>query len=116
MRQTRKIRTRPGDRFMHLRLLLDKLALASDAVLARRFSSIVRTSERACALCSSCGPARRIAVSAGKRDWRRVHHSPWFWVGAAMFMAAILTYVFSEDLSLRPQRHAWLEIGPDRIF
>jgi hypothetical protein len=25
-----------------------------------------------------------------------------FWVGAAMFMIAILTYVFSEDLSLRP--------------
>ena len=40
-----------------------------------------------------------------KRDWRRVHHSPWFWVGVVMFMAAILTYVFSEDLSLRPKRH-----------
>jgi hypothetical protein len=40
---------------------------------------------------------------ASGRDWRRVHHSPWFWVGAAMFMAAILTYVFSEDLSLRPR-------------
>jgi len=39
------------------------------------------------------------------RPWRRVHHSPWFWVGAAMFLAAILTYVFSEDLSLRPRLH-----------
>jgi len=37
------------------------------------------------------------------RDWRRIHHSPWFWVGAAMFMIAILTYVFSEDLSQRPR-------------
>jgi hypothetical protein len=34
-----------------------------------------------------------------------VHHSPWFWVGVAMFLIAILTYVFSEDLSLRPRRH-----------
>jgi hypothetical protein len=53
---------------------------------------------------------------ARKRDWRRVHHSPWFWVGVAMFMAAILTYVFSEDLSLRPRRHVGLETGPDRIL
>jgi hypothetical protein len=43
------------------------------------------------------------------RDWRRVHHSPWFWVGVAMFLAAILTYVFSEDLSLRPRRHGPVE-------
>jgi hypothetical protein len=53
---------------------------------------------------------------ARKRDWRRVHHSPWFWVGVAMFMAAILTYVFSEDLSLRPRRHVGLVTGPDRIL
>jgi hypothetical protein len=26
-----------------------------------------------------------------------------FWVGVAMFLTAILTYVFSEDLSLRPR-------------
>jgi hypothetical protein len=37
------------------------------------------------------------------------HHSPWFWVGAAMFMIAILTYVFSEDLSLRPRLHGTAE-------
>jgi hypothetical protein len=40
-----------------------------------------------------------------KRDWWRVHHSPLFWVGVAMFLAAIMTYVFSEDLSLRPRLH-----------
>jgi len=40
-----------------------------------------------------------------KRDWRHIHHSPLFWVGAAMFLTAILTYVFSEDLSLRPRFH-----------
>jgi hypothetical protein len=28
-----------------------------------------------------------------------------FWVGVAMFLMAILTYVFSEDLSLRPRLH-----------
>ncbi|MFZ2105140.1 MAG: hypothetical protein WAV18_07100 [Roseiarcus sp.] len=42
---------------------------------------------------------------AEKRDWRRIHHSPLFWVGVAMFLTAILTYVFSEDLSLRPRLH-----------
>jgi hypothetical protein len=36
---------------------------------------------------------------------RPIHHSPWFWLGVAMFMTAILTYVFSEDLSLRPRLH-----------
>jgi hypothetical protein len=47
-----------------------------------------------------------------RRNWRRAHHSPWFWVGAAMFVVAILTYVFSEDLSLRPRRHAERETRP----
>jgi hypothetical protein len=53
---------------------------------------------------------------APKRDWRRVHHSPWFWVGVAMFMAAILTYVFSEDLSLRPRPHGTAQAAPDRAL
>lgn len=44
-------------------------------------------------------------VERPRRDWRHVHHSPWFWVGVAMFLTAILTYVFSEDLSLRPRLH-----------
>ena len=48
-------------------------------------------------------------AAAPRRDWRRVHHSPWFWVGATMFLAAILTYVFSEDLSLRPRLHGSAE-------
>jgi hypothetical protein len=34
---------------------------------------------------------------------RPIHDSPWFWVGVVMFLAASLTYVFSEDLSLRPR-------------
>jgi hypothetical protein len=44
-----------------------------------------------------------------KRDWRRIHHSPLFRVGVAMFLTAIVTYVFSEDLSLRPRLH-----GPEQ--
>ena len=51
------------------------------------------------------------AAKATRRDWRRVHHSPYFWVGAAMFLTAILTYVFSEDLSLRPRPHGAEPIG-----
>jgi len=51
---------------------------------------------------------------APRRDWRHVHHSPWFWIGVAMFMAAILTYVFSEDLSLTPRRHGSLETDSHR--
>ena len=33
---------------------------------------------------------------------RRMHHSPLFWVGAVLFLAAIAIYVFSDDLSWRP--------------
>jgi hypothetical protein len=38
-----------------------------------------------------------------RRDWRRIHHSPLFWVGALMFLTAIAIYVLSEDLSWRPR-------------
>ena len=48
---------------------------------------------------------------APTRDWRHVHHSPWFWVGVAMFLAAIMTYVLSEDLSLRPRRAGAVQNG-----
>ena len=60
---------------------------------------------------SAHAPAR-----PSRRDWRTVHHSPWFWVGAALFMAAILTYVFSEDLSLRPRLGRSPQVGPDRFI
>jgi len=36
-------------------------------------------------------------------DWRRPHHSPLFWVGAALFLVAISIYLWSEDLSWRPR-------------
>jgi hypothetical protein len=37
-------------------------------------------------------------------DLRRIHHSPLFWVGAVLFLAAIAIYVFSDDLSWRPSQ------------
>jgi len=36
-------------------------------------------------------------------EFRRIHHSPLFWVGAVLFLAAIAIYVFSDDLSWRPR-------------
>jgi hypothetical protein len=47
------------------------------------------------------GHAPRPAVR--QRDWRRIHHSPWFWVGVVLFLAAIAIYVWSDDLSWRPR-------------
>lgn len=40
-----------------------------------------------------------------QRDWRRIHHSPLFWVGFVLFAVAIAVYVLSEDLSWRPHLH-----------
>jgi hypothetical protein len=36
------------------------------------------------------------------RDWRRIHHSPMFWIGVVLCLAAIMIYVLSDDLSWRP--------------
>lgn len=41
---------------------------------------------------------------ATERDWRKVHHSPIFWVGVAMCLLAIMIYVLSDDLSWVPGR------------
>jgi hypothetical protein len=43
--------------------------------------------------------------SVRRYDWRRIHHSPLFWVGFSLFLAAITIYVFSDDLSLWPGVH-----------
>jgi hypothetical protein len=48
--------------------------------------------------------------AVSRRDWKRVHHSPLFWVGALLFLAAISIYVLSDDLSWRPSDAA--TIGP----
>jgi hypothetical protein len=36
------------------------------------------------------------------RDWRRIHHSPVFWIGLVLCLAAIAIYVLSDDLAWRP--------------
>jgi hypothetical protein len=41
----------------------------------------------------------------GGRDWRRMHHSPLFWLCLLLCLAAIATYVLTDDLSWRPQIH-----------
>jgi len=40
-----------------------------------------------------------------RRDWKRIHHSPLFWLASFLFLAAAAVYVFSEDLSWRPRVH-----------
>jgi hypothetical protein len=40
--------------------------------------------------------------AARPRDWRRIHHSPLFWVGVVLCLAAIAIYLWSDDLSWRP--------------
>jgi hypothetical protein len=49
--------------------------------------------------------------AASRRDWRKVHHSPWFWVGVVMFLAAITIYVLTDDLSIHPRSHGASEQG-----
>ncbi|MGC1578732.1 MAG: hypothetical protein WA813_21895 [Beijerinckiaceae bacterium] len=43
------------------------------------------------------------AREARRRDWTRIHHSPLFWVGVFLCLAAIAVYVLSDDLSLTPR-------------
>jgi len=38
-------------------------------------------------------------ASVHRRDWGRIHHSPLFWIGFILFLAAIAIYVLSGDLS-----------------
>jgi len=39
----------------------------------------------------------RYAPAAEGRDWRRIHHSPVFWFGIVLCLAAIIIYVWSDD-------------------
>ncbi|MCW2282280.1 hypothetical protein M2323_000213 [Rhodoblastus acidophilus] len=36
-------------------------------------------------------------------DWQKPHHSPLFWIGVALFLAALAVYLWSQDLSTVPQ-------------
>jgi hypothetical protein len=40
-----------------------------------------------------------------RHNWKRIHHSPLFWFGFCLFLIAIAVYVYSDDLSWRPQIH-----------
>jgi hypothetical protein len=40
--------------------------------------------------------------SKSKREGRPIHHSPVFWIGLVMCLAAIAIYLWSDDLSWRP--------------
>lgn len=43
-------------------------------------------------------------MSNGKRGRAKpVHHSPIFWIGVVLFLAAITVYVLTDDLSWRPR-------------
>jgi hypothetical protein len=35
--------------------------------------------------------------------WKRIHHHWYFWVAMLLMLAAIVNYIMSEDLSLRPR-------------
>lgn len=37
-----------------------------------------------------------------ERASRPIHHTPMFWIGIAMCLAAIAIYLWSDDLSWRP--------------
>jgi len=41
-------------------------------------------------------------IAVGQRNWRNIHHSPLFWIGVFLFLAASAIYVLSDNLSLRP--------------
>ncbi|SDR68577.1 hypothetical protein [Opitutus sp. GAS368] len=36
--------------------------------------------------------------------WKRMHHSPFFWVAAVFIMAAMVTYIMTGNLSFWPGR------------
>jgi hypothetical protein len=43
------------------------------------------------------------AGAPGVRHWTSIHHSPLFWVGVFLCLAAITVYVLSDDLSWTPR-------------
>ena len=41
-------------------------------------------------------------MKSASSDRRPIHHSPIFWIGIALCLAAIAIYLWSDDLSWRP--------------
>jgi hypothetical protein len=48
---------------------------------------------------------RAPGLAVRRRDWRRIHHAPLFWVAVLLCLAAITIDVLSNDLSWRPRLH-----------
>ncbi len=44
--------------------------------------------------------------------WKRMHHSPFFWVAAVFIMAAMVIYVMTDNLSLGPEKKAMPALAP----
>ena len=38
--------------------------------------------------------------------WKRMHHSPFFWVAFVFLMAAMIVYVMTNNLAIRPGKKA----------
>lgn len=36
------------------------------------------------------------------RSWKRIHHSPLFWLALVLMLSAIAIYVMSDDLAFLP--------------
>jgi len=42
-------------------------------------------------------------AASGPR-WKRIHHSPFFWIAAFFILLAMTVYIVTGDLSFRPGR------------
>jgi hypothetical protein len=49
--------------------------------------------------------AEKYAAEAEESGKRRLHHSPLFWGGVVLFVAAISVYVFTDSLAFLPRVH-----------
>ncbi|MEO6940450.1 MAG: hypothetical protein ABI444_09970 [Candidatus Kapaibacterium sp.] len=47
-------------------------------------------------------PASEATIEARRPKWRRIHHDWRFWVGLVLILAAMVIYIMSQDLSMRP--------------
>jgi hypothetical protein len=36
--------------------------------------------------------------------WKRIHHSPFFWIAASFILLAMVVYVMTNNLAFRPGR------------
>jgi hypothetical protein len=48
----------------------------------------------------------KLKPTAPARDWRRIHHSPMFWIGVVLCLSAIMIYLVPDDLAWHPASSA----------